>query len=550
MLSRLFIKNYALISHLDLEYINGFTTITGQTGSGKSIMLGALSMVLGSRVDSSVILNNTEKCIIEAHFNLDNDHIKKQFEKLDVDFEQESIFRREINLNGKSRAFINDMPVSLAIMKELGEELIDIHSQHQTLKLNKPEYQLQILDLFAGNSQLLRQYQKTYFEWKRNKIELAALLVQKENAIREHDFVQFQLNELIELGLEDKELSSLEEKFELLSSSMEIIDGLNHAEDLMGGESGILDQLKSIIARFETINQKHADLAEIGNRLNSIKIELDDILNESNNFRSNVEFDPKEAELIQSRMDQLNQLFYKHRVSSLQELIEIKSNLELKANETLDLDNRIEIAESEIDNQQIKLSGLSNELENRREKASKLLESRCHSILKDLQMKNVRLSFEISQLEEFNSSGMNKVALNFSPDNGKNFLPIQKVASGGEVSRVMLAVKSQLAKKAALPTIIFDEIDTGVSGEVASNTAAILKSMSMDMQVIAITHLPQVAAMGEVQLLVSKEEIDHTPLTKISILDKDSRVREIAKMLSASDLTEEAMANARVLLEN
>lgn len=550
MLSRLYIRNYALIEHLDLHFETGFTTITGETGSGKSIMLGALSLVLGERADTSVVHSVSEKCIVEAEFQIFDREIEYLFNKLDVDFDEHSLFRREINPKGKSRAFINDMPVSLSAMKEIGEELIDIHSQHQTLKLNRPNFQLQMLDVYANNKDRLIEYKKTFNDWTKAKLELLHLNKTRENLLTEIDFVKFQLTELKDAELSSVDYEKIHSDFQLISAAKEILSAIENTKQDLSFELGAIDKLNNALIELKSIREKHHKLNEFFERLNSVQIELEDIDNEIEQFKQTIDIDPAKTEVIREKLDVLNHLLFKHRVSSVKELFEIQTELESKLYETDNLDSSISDLESRIEILYNKLSEQAIELSKNRTKTSALLSKRCENVLKDLNMSQVKLTFSLEELNDFNSFGKDKVQLNFSPDNGKTVLPIQKVASGGEVSRVMLSIKSLLARKTVLPTIIFDEIDTGVSGQVASSTGQILKDMSTQMQVIAITHLPQVAALGNRQYLVDKSTRKDKPVTTIVELDRDARVKEIAKMLSANKITDEAMANAQILLEN
>lgn len=549
MLTALTIKNYALIDHLNVNFNDGFTIITGETGAGKSILLGGLSLILGKRADLSSLKDKTSKCIIEAVFNISNYDLESLFETEDLDYEAHTIIRREILPSGKSRAFVNDSPVNLSSLQQLGERLIDIHSQHQTLELTKDDFQFQVIDALAKNSEILQTYSNELSEYKALKKELNNLLSLKSEAIKEHDYNSFLLNELVEANLIEDELISLEEEYETLSNVEDIKTHLSEAYQLLSDEQigalPTITNLKSNFQKLASLSSKYENLFE---RINSSLIEMDDIYREVDELQESVEVDPNRLELVNAKLQTLNALFQKHQVSSIPELVEIRTSLSEKVSVTENLDDTIQQQEKAIALKNSKLIDISKKLSSRRNKVVPDLVSQLQVILFDLGMPNAQFKIELSESADFLPHGKDDLSFLFSANKGGQFNGLKRAASGGELSRIMLAIKLILSNYMKLPTIMFDEIDTGVSGEVSNKMGDIMLQMSKNMQVFSITHLPQIAAKGHSHFKVFKEDVDNTTHTNLVKLNHDDRIVEIAQMLGGSELSSSAIAHAKELL--
>ncbi|MFD0988987.1 DNA repair protein RecN [Mariniflexile jejuense] len=549
MLTSLSIKNYALIDNLQVDFNNGFSIITGETGAGKSILLGGLSLILGKRADLSSLKNTEEKCVIEAVFNISNYKLKALFKAEDLDYEDETIIRREILPSGKSRAFVNDSPVNLNSLQVLSERLIDIHSQHETLQLTSNEFQFQIIDALANNEAELQTYKVELKAYKTLKKELQELLNFQTEAIKEHDYNTFLLNELVEAKLVEGEFELLEEEYETLNNIEGIKEKLSEAYQLLNEESvGVLSTLKSLkntLQKLSTFSSKYEDLF---NRVNSSLIEMDDVYAEVDVLQENLEADPNRLAVVDAKLRLLHNLMQKHVVTTISELIEIKNQLEEKVAVTENLDETIQNKRLEIEAKTEVLNGISTEIHNKRSKIIPELKAQLETILASLGMPNAQFNIEIVQVDDFLPNGKDDLSFLFSANKGGNFNELKKAASGGELSRIMLAIKSVLAKYIQLPTIMFDEIDTGVSGEISNKMGDIMLEMSKTMQVFSITHLPQIAAKGHSHFKVFKEDVNDVTQTNLVKLNHDERIVEIAQMLGGLEMSSSAIAHAKELL--
>lgn len=552
MILHLNIRHYALIEELDIPFSEGMTVITGETGAGKSILLGALSLLLGNRADSSMIATGQKKCIIEATFSTTDYPLEDFFTAHDIDRDEETIIRREISTDGKSRAFVNDTPVTISVLRELGSQLIEIHSQHETLTLNRSDFQIMVLDHYAGNSNLLIDYRNHLHSYTSIGKKLEELKAAEVKATADRDYVQFLFDELNGAKMKSGEQEELEKELEILKNSEHILSALNRSYLMLDGEDqNVLQVLRQMIALVQPVSAFHEGIAETLKRLHSCQIELRDIAAELDNLCSTINSDPIRAEMISERLDLLYRLQQKHRLNSIGELISKAEELEQQLVGFSTLESEIVLLEKEREQLLRQLQEFAGKLRRKRQSAISGMETDIKNLLTEVGMKNAALKIEMGPLPEgdFNASGFDRVQFLFSANKGIEFRELQKVASGGELSRLMLAIKSILATLKGLPTIIFDEIDTGISGEVAHKVGNILKKMAGERQVIAITHLPQMAGKGDVHLFVFKQEDGGRTQTQIKLLGEEDRVIEIARMLSGEKPTKAAMANARELLE-
>ncbi|WP_282136105.1 DNA repair protein RecN [Seonamhaeicola maritimus] len=549
MLTSFSIKNYALIDHLQVDFNNGFSIITGETGAGKSILLGGLSLILGKRADLSSLKDTSQKCIIEAVFNVADYKLEALFEAEDFDYEPHTIIRREILPSGKSRAFVNDSPVNLNSLQNLGERLIDIHSQHQTLQLTNDDFQFQVIDALAKNGIQLSNYQNELKIYKKLQKELNELLTFQAEAIKEHDYNSFLLKELVEANLVDGELESLEEEYETLNNIEGIQEKLSEAYQLLSDEQigalSILASLKGVFQKLSAMSSKYEDLF---NRVNSSFIEMDDLFGEVNVLQENLEADPSRLETVDSKLKTLHDLMQKHVAGNISELIEVRDKLEDKVSVTESLDDTISAKQNVIKTQTKKLNTIAESIHKNRVEAIPNLKKQLESILVDLGMPNAQFNIEVLIGDNFLSNGKDELSFLFSANKGGNFNELKKAASGGELSRIMLAIKSILSKYIQLPTIMFDEIDTGVSGEISNKMGDIMLQMSKTMQVFSITHLPQIAAKGHSHFKVYKEDVNEVTQTNLVKLNHDERIVEIAQMLGGVEMSSSAIAHAKELL--
>lgn len=549
MLSELSIKNYALIDALQVQFNSGFSTITGETGAGKSVLLGGLALVLGKRVDFSQINDLSRKCIIEASFNIENFNLKSFFKTNDLDFESLTILRREILPSGKSRAFINDSPVNLSVLAGLGEQLIDIHSQQQTQELTNDNFQFHVLDALAQNDTSIEAYQqllKTYKSTQKQLVELNASKLQSQN---DTDYHTFLLNELIEENLQSIDLELLEVEYntlnnvELIQAELTLANQIISSEDL--GAASNLITLKQVFHKLTHISSTYQSLSD---RIQSISIELDDIFNEIESEQSKLDINPSRLSEIDTILKKVHDLFSKHNVNSVQALIDIQSELELKVDSLASLEAAIIAAENALEFQVKQLDTAASVIHKRRKSEVLKLIKQLETILTDLGMPNARFKIELIQIDTYLYNGKDHLDFLFTANKGSQFLPLKKAASGGELSRIMLAIKSILSNYQQLPTIMFDEIDTGVSGEIAHKMASIMEQMSLSMQVFSITHLPQIAAKGQSHFKVYKKDIGETTVTALKKLSNEERVVEIAQMLGGKEVSDSAVAHAQQLL--
>lgn len=549
MLTSLSIKNYALIDNLQVDFNDGFSIITGETGAGKSILLGGLSLILGKRADLSSLKNTDEKCVIEAVFNISNYKLQALFKSEDFDYEDQTIIRREILPSGKSRAFVNDSPVNLNGLQLLGERLIDIHSQHETLQLTSNEFQFQIIDALANNDETLQAYKLELKAYRKLKKELQELLDFQTDAIKEHDYNSFLLNELVEANLVVGELELLEEENETLNNIEGIKEKLSEAYQLLNEEQiGILSALTSLKNTLQKLSGYSSKYEDLFNRVNSSLIDMDDVYAEVDVLQDNLEADPNRLEVVDSKLRVLHNLMQKHVAKDISELIDIKNQLDGKVAFTENLDGSIQKKRVEIEVKETDLNTISEEIHNNRTRIIPQLKEQLETILASLGMPNAQFKIDVLHGDEFFTNGKDDLTFLFSANKGGNFNELKKAASGGELSRIMIAIKSVLSKYIQLPTIMFDEIDTGVSGEISNKMGDIMLEMSKTMQVFSITHLPQIAAKGHSHFKVFKEDVNDVTQTNLVKLNHDERIVEIAQMLGGLEMSSSAIAHAKELL--
>lgn len=552
MLKSLFIQNFVLIDSLDIHFDKGFSVITGETGAGKSIILGALSLVLGQRADGKSIKNGADKCIIEAVFDITNYQLEPFFLENDLEYDREScILRRELFASGKSRAFVNDSPVSLAIVKELGARLIDIHSQHQNLLLGDNRFQLKVIDVMAENEILQILYRKEYMRYQSLRKELKELKEKAVQTKQEEDYVQFQLEQLDDARLVEGEQEELEQEQETLSHAEEIKGSLYKITSLLDGdEQGGLQLIKEALSTADALESFYPKAAEIAERLRTAYIDLNDLASETDVLKEDVEFNPERLEWVDDRLNTLYSLQQKHHVSTVEELIAIRDKYAAQLQEIGSFEEQIAELEQQVEASRRELLQQAAVLSGQRKVAAGAMAEQLVKMILPLGMPNTRFRVDVLPKEEPGPDGMDDIRFMFSANKQAPLQPVAQTASGGEISRLMLCIKAMIAGFTALPAIIFDEVDTGVSGDIADKMADIMQDLGGKMQVITITHLPQIAAKGRAHYFVYKEDTDDRTVTRIKPLAKDERVKEIARMLSGASLTQASMANARDLLKN
>lgn len=553
MISNLHIQNYALIENLDINFSEGFSVITGETGAGKSILLGAIGLLLGQRADTKSIRNGAQKCTIEATFDISCHNLQDIFEQLDIDYDPECIIRRELTAAGKSRAFINDTPASIAQLKTLGDHLIDIHSQHQNLLLSSEDFQLNVLDILAHDSKVLEEYGHRYKSFREAKKSLLEAKANAEQLQSEQDYLQFQLDQLDEAALQEGEDEELEAEQQTLEHAEEIKSALYKSAGLINGdESSTIESLRTARQQLENISSVFAGASALAERIESCRIELKDIADEIDGEAEDIEYNPERQAWVDERLSLIYDLQRKHHVESVAELLAIADDLRSRLHNITHSEEHILELEKQLANEQKALLLLAEQLTDMRTKAASVVETEMCQMLVPLGMPNIRFKVEISRSAQPESNGMDKVTFLFSANKNSSLQPISQIASGGEIARVMLSLKALISGAISLPTIIFDEIDTGVSGQIAERMAIIMKKMSDNphRQVISITHLPQIAALGSHHYRVFKTDEGDVTNSHIVQLSADERVEEIAHMLSGSNLTEAAMSNARALLNN
>ncbi len=550
MINRLLIKNYAIIEELEISFSDRLTIITGETGAGKSILLGALGLIMGKRADTKALYDEEKKCVVEAYFDISKYGLKTFFQENDIDFDEQVVVRRELTPSGKSRAFVNDTPVNLNILQQLSGALVDLHQQFDNLDINNISFQLRMIDALAENNSLLNEYQKLFKIYQSNKSRLRDLEEQNENAAKEIDFLNFQLDEFDEAGLVQGEQEQLEDEIKRLTNAEDIKSALSAAfQHISEGEQPVIGQLEEISASLSSVQKFHPELAKNYERLESLILELQDISREFEKMGEETEYDPDRIAEIQARLDTIYKLLQKHNVATVNELLEIQNNLQTQLNAFGDVSDEIETLKKVIGQQKETLKGLASKLSEKRKSVVAGFEKKVHHLLSQLSMEHSQLKVEISPLPEMNSTGIDEVVFLFAPNKGSRFLPIRDVASGGELSRLTLCTKSLVASAIPLPTLIFDEIDTGISGDVALKMGNILQELSNRHQVISITHTPQIAVKADTHYFVYKKVMDDRTVTKVKKLTFDERVRAVATMLSGSPPSASAIENAKELLK-
>jgi len=550
MLRHLSIQNYALIEKMEIDFPEGLTIITGETGAGKSILLGALSLIAGNRADTSALQDKAKKCIVEGLFDIGNYSLETFFSVNGLDYAGQTVIRREISAEGKSRAFINDTPVNLSQLRELALRLIDIHSQHETLTLNEAEYQLSVVDAFAGTSQLVAGYRTDYLRYRELDQSLLSLIEKEKQSKLDANYWQFQFNEFEEADLKPDEQERIENELKVLNNSEEIKSVLLRcADSLNGGEMNSISLLSEVRTSLSGIASLNPLYAELLTRINSSYVELKDIAAEIEAAEEKTNYDPAFAEKLSDRIDTIYRLQKKHQVNSIEGLMEVKKKIDARLSDISSMEKQIVALQQETEKQRQKLFLLAKRISADRKKCLSKFEKEVAVLLSSLAMPHAQFKIEHTLLETLTESGIDKLRFLFSANKGSDLRDISKVASGGELSRLMLSIKSLIAKKTALPSIVFDEIDTGVSGGVAEQVGRMICDMSDSLQVFCITHLPQIASKGNSHFIVYKEEVKNRTVTNIKCLSKEDRIQEIASMLSAGKATDASVKNAKELLK-
>ncbi len=552
MLKHLYIKNFTLIDELDISLYEGFSVITGETGAGKSIILGAIALLLGQRADSKTIKQGAEKCVIEANFDLARYHMQQFFDENDIEYDAgDCIIRRELTSAGKSRAFINDTPVALSMLKELGDQLMDVHSQHQNLLLNKQDFQLEVVDIIADDEMQLSKYQSTYNEYVKVEKKLGEMMLAIERNRENRDFLKFQYEELENAKLLEGEQEELEQRSETMEHSEDIKSALYTTDNALSAEQvGVIQSLRSSLSALRSIESVYPEVSELIERIDSSYIDLKDISQEISGLLESVDFDPAELDQVNSRLDRIYELEKKYHVDTVEELISKREELHRQLEAIDNGDESLDVLKARRNELEAQAHKEADALTKLRTKSAKTIEAEMQKRLIPLGMPHVRFSIELTSTE-LGANGTDKVSFLFSANTSTPLQPVSQVASGGEIARVMLSLKAMISGAVKLPTIIFDEIDTGVSGKTAEMMAQIMKEMgSHGRQVISITHLPQIAALGSVHYKVEKNETANGTTSKMRQLNDEERVREIAQMLSGSDVSEAAIQNAKELLKH
>ena len=551
MLERLSIKNFALIDSIEINFSSELTILTGETGAGKSIIIGALGLITGSRADTKSFFDPLKKCIIEASIQIGNYDLEEFFATNDLEFEKETILRRELQSDGKSRAFINDSPVNLTLLKNLGELLIDIHSQFDTISLNKEKYQLDITDAYCKHKDLLKTHSLSFRKLNQQKKELQVLAEKSEKAGAEQDFITYQFNELDEAKLNENELNELETEAKELSHAEEILSALRKISNLIEqNEFSILGSLQEAVNSLSAIEKFYNPSKELLNRLKSSQIELKDIVGEIGSIESSIHSNDVRLKEVEDRISQLNSLLVKHRKQTIHELIELHSKFNQQLSEFGNMDESILLIKKNIEDTELEVLNSAQQISANRKASSPEFNKNVMSLLKQMGMPDAQFMIEITERDkkQIDSSGKDVIKFLFSSNKGFEMKELSKIAAGGELSRLMLAIKYVLATVTKLPTIIFDEIDSGISGEIAQKMGGILESLAKNLQVITITHLPQIASKGETHFMVSKGIKGNQTVSNIKYLEEDERILEIAKMLSGDNPTKTALENAKELL--
>ena len=549
MLRKIKIQNFALIEDLEISFENGMSSITGETGAGKSILLGGLSLVLGKRADLSSLLDITKKCIVEASFDIDSYNLETSFERLDLDYDKHTILRREILPQSKSRAFVNDTPVNLDVLQKISQKLLDIHSQNDTLTLLENDYQFEILDALGSCASLLKPYTDTLNAYKKVLKEYSNWATLKNESQDSLELKNFLFDELSSINLKEGMEDNLESKISSLSNIDYIQISFSQSIELLGAEStGIIDRILSVRALIKGLSKIDPKYSLLNERVQDISIETDDLLNELKIQLDQLEANPQELEILQAQLDQVNTMLQKHKVTSVLDLINVKNKLENELQETLDIDSKLKILMIDKNNYKERLEKLAHSISINRKKAIKVLEIELRELVGKMGMPEATFNIQLNPAPEFLSNGKDHILFQFSANKGGKFNLLKKVASGGELSRIMLAIKYILSRYKKLPTLIFDEIDTGVSGKISDSIADIMRTLSYKLQVLTITHLPQVAAKGNHHFKVQKSMSNGKTVTSLKKLSNDERIEEIAMMLSGNEITPTAIAHAKQLM--
>tara|TARA_B110000285_G_scaffold22484_1_gene21740 strand:+ start:2052 stop:3704 length:1653 start_codon:yes stop_codon:yes gene_type:complete len=549
LLRKIKIQNFALIEDLEISFENGMSSITGETGAGKSILLGGLSLVLGKRADLSSLLDITKKCIVEASFDIDSYNLETSFERLDLDYDKHTILRREILPQSKSRAFINDTPVTLDLLQKISQKLLDIHSQNDTLTLLENDYQFEILDALGSCASLLKPYTDTLNAYKKVLKEYSNWVTLKNESQDSLELKNFLFDELSSINLKEGMEDNLERKISSLSNIDYIQNSFSQSIELLGAEStGIIDRILSVRALIKGLSKIDPKYSLLNERVQVISIETDDLLNELKIQLDQLEANPQELEILQTQLDQVNTMLQKHKVTSVLDLINVKNKLENELQETLDIDSKLKILMIDKNNYKERLEKLAHSISINRKKAIKVLEIELRELVGKMGMPEATFNIQLNPAPEFLSNGKDHILFQFSANKGGKFNLLKKVASGGELSRIMLAIKYILSRYKKLPTLIFDEIDTGVSGKISDSIADIMRTLSYKLQVLTITHLPQVAAKGNHHFKVQKSMSNGKMVTSLKKLSNDERIEEIAMMLSGNEITPTAIAHAKQLM--
>ena len=549
MLKNLSIKNYLLIDDLSVSFNNGFTVITGETGAGKSILVGGISLILGKRADLSVNRDKSKKCIIEGVFDIGSFNLKSIFDENELDYDTDTILRREISSSGKSRAFINDSPVNLSQLSHIGSKIIDIHSQHQNIEVLNSEFQFELLDLISNNKDNILKYKNLYEDFRVKSKALNELIDKKQNLIQTIDYNKFILDEIDNANILDEDLDELENMQNSLSNFEETSRELNQSSQIISDdEVGLITSLLKLKNSIDKVSNNSQKFNLISQRISSIKIDLEDISSEIDNFLDSLEQNPEKLNKIINKIDIINNLFRKHSLNSIKDLSIFRDNLALKVNTTENIDNEIQLHQTVCEDLNLKLNNIAIQIHEKRKSVINDLTNEIEVVLRELGMVNSKFKITLFKTENFYSNGMDTIDFEFLANKGYEFKKIKDAASGGEMSRIMLSIKSIMAKYKKLPSIIFDEIDTGVSGEISKKMGTIMKELGSRIQTFSITHLPQIAAMGESHFLIYKNDIDGYTKTMISRLNDSERIVEIAKMLEGNNASESAYTHAKQLL--
>jgi DNA repair protein RecN (Recombination protein N) len=549
MLAKIWIKNFALIQELRVDFSKGYTVITGETGSGKSILLGALNLILGERADFSLIGPEADKTLVEAEFVIKNLDLSKWFKENDVDYEGNTIVRREINRNGRSRAFINDTPVSLVQIKQLTENLVNINSQHNTLALRDKNFHLNLLDILSGLEPEIEKYTDQFNRLKENQKRLKSLIEKTNQADSDRDYLLFQLEEIDLLNLDRTDYASLENELNQQENMEELTTALSLIAGGLSDDGSVLEQIKSIQTQLNKAKSTDSKVGDFATRIQSILLELEDLENESSNYLEKLEKDPQKVLELTAKLDNYNRISQKHKCSNQKELVDLKASWQEQLQTSTEGRAEIERLTLEVNAQEKAVIALADALHNTRKKTAPQIEKKITSLLDELKMPNTELKFEVVQTEQLNQSGNSTVGMKFSSNAGIPLQAMDKIASGGELSRLMLSIQCLISEMKALPSIIFDEIDTGVSGEVAQKIGQLLRRMGENRQLVAISHLPQVAGKATAHIKVEKSEVNGRVQSRLLILNQEERVEEIARLMSGEKINVAALTNAQNLMQ-